>query len=293
MSSDPTAGMPPGIYFLAVQASSPMRGGFPVEVAWVDADGHGESHLVRPAETWMNPPEGQFEWSAASELLHGISLIHLMEHGAAADHVATRVSQTLAQPGVRVFSDDPEMVGQHLARLLSESGIEDHVVQDIAELYRDACLPVLRLAASAEEPERHVAEERLSNLARDIVETAEEAERIRSHVLHRALPEAESLWRTWRAIRDAVAKHVAAANSDTSSTDDEPGSAPAISEGARIGRFVILRDLDGQTHAVSVGSIAAIHDTDEGALLMLPGGKLLHVGRPMVQVLAWLDGRHV
>lgn len=64
-------------------------------------------------------------------------------------------------------------------------------------------------------------------------------------------------------------------------------------EGERVGRFVVLKDIDGQTHAVAAGSVAAICETDAGALLMLPDGKLLHVARPMALVLAWLDGRHV
>ncbi len=63
-------------------------------------------------------------------------------------------------------------------------------------------------------------------------------------------------------------------------------------EGERIGRFVVVKDIDGQTHAVAAGSVAAVCETDAGTLLMLPGGKLLHVARPMALVLAWLDGRH-
>jgi hypothetical protein len=60
----------------------------------------------------------------------------------------------------------------------------------------------------------------------------------------------------------------------------------------RVGRFVVLRDIDGRTHAVAAGAVAAICETDDGALLMLPGGKLVHVPRPLEVVLAWLDGRN-
>lgn len=62
-------------------------------------------------------------------------------------------------------------------------------------------------------------------------------------------------------------------------------------EGTRVGRFVVLRDLEGRTHAVAAGSVAAVCETDEGALLMLPGGRLVHVPQAMETVLGWLDGR--
>ncbi|MBE7189935.1 hypothetical protein [Jatrophihabitans endophyticus] len=58
-----------------------------------------------------------------------------------------------------------------------------------------------------------------------------------------------------------------------------------------MGRFVVLRDLDGRTHAVSAGSVAAICETDDGTLLMLPAGRMIHVPQAMETVLAWLDGR--
>lgn len=65
----------------------------------------------------------------------------------------------------------------------------------------------------------------------------------------------------------------------------------AFSDGERVGRFVVLRDRDGQLHAVSAGSVGAVCETDDGVLLLLPGGRLIHVPRPMPVVLAWLDGR--
>ena len=64
-----------------------------------------------------------------------------------------------------------------------------------------------------------------------------------------------------------------------------------LTEGTRIGRFVVLRDVNGVTHAVAAGSVAAICETDDGALLMLPGGKLVQVPQAVEVVLEWLDGR--
>ena len=62
-------------------------------------------------------------------------------------------------------------------------------------------------------------------------------------------------------------------------------------EGSRIGRFVVLHDVDGTVHAVAAGSVAAICETEDGSVLMLPGGRMLRVSRPLIAVLAWLDGR--
>ena len=64
-----------------------------------------------------------------------------------------------------------------------------------------------------------------------------------------------------------------------------------LSEGERVGRFVVLHDIEGRTHAVAAGAVGAVCETDDGTLLMLPGGRLIHVPRPMATVLAWLDGR--
>ena len=64
-----------------------------------------------------------------------------------------------------------------------------------------------------------------------------------------------------------------------------------LEDGQRIGRFVVLRDLAGQRHAIAAGSVGAVCETDDGSLLLLPGGRLVHVGQPLATVLAWLDGR--
>jgi hypothetical protein len=61
-----------------------------------------------------------------------------------------------------------------------------------------------------------------------------------------------------------------------------------LAEGTRVGRFVILRDLEGRTHAVAAGAVAAVCETDDGALLMLPGGRMVHVPQGLGVVLGWL-----
>ncbi len=78
-----------------------------------------------------------------------------------------------------------------------------------------------------------------------------------------------------------------------SGVDDEVDARAVreLCEGERVGRFVVLRDIEGRVHAVAAGSVGAVCETDDGTMLMLPGARLLHVPQPMAVVLGWLDGR--
>jgi hypothetical protein len=62
------------IYFMDLEASSLMPGGFPIEIAWVDETGHGESYLIRPADVWLDDDRDHPNWSWQSEQVHGIRL---------------------------------------------------------------------------------------------------------------------------------------------------------------------------------------------------------------------------
>ncbi len=64
-----------------------------------------------------------------------------------------------------------------------------------------------------------------------------------------------------------------------------------LQDGTRVGRFVVLRDVEGRTCAVSAGAVGALCETDQGTLMMLLGGRLLEVPWGMGLVLGWLDGR--
>ena len=63
-----------------------------------------------------------------------------------------------------------------------------------------------------------------------------------------------------------------------------------LQEGEQVGRLVVFRNIDGNTHAIAAGSMAAVCQTDDGAMLLLPGGRMVHVLQIMAVVLAWLDG---
>ena len=62
-------------------------------------------------------------------------------------------------------------------------------------------------------------------------------------------------------------------------------------EGERVGKYVVLRDRDGHRHAVSATAVSALCEIEDGTLLLLPGGRLIQLDRPLSVVLAWLDGR--
>jgi hypothetical protein len=59
-------------------------------------------------------------------------------------------------------------------------------------------------------------------------------------------------------------------------------------EGMRIGRFVVIRDIEGNRHAVAASAVAALCETDDGTLLMLPGGRLVQLQQGFEIVLNWL-----
>lgn len=66
-------------------------------------------------------------------------------------------------------------------------------------------------------------------------------------------------------------------------------SSAELADGERVGRFVVLRDIDGTRHAVTATAVSAMCETDGGSLLLLPGGRLLRVEQPLTTVLAWFD----
>jgi hypothetical protein len=65
-----------------------------------------------------------------------------------------------------------------------------------------------------------------------------------------------------------------------------------LTAGTRIGRYLVLRDIDGRRHALSASAVhAACEEEDGDTVLFLPGGRALRVGVPLATVLGWLDGR--
>jgi hypothetical protein len=75
------------IYFLDLEASSLLPGGFPIEIAWVDETGHGESYLICPADVWLDEDKDHPNWSWESEQVHRIRLSTLLVEGIPHDDV--------------------------------------------------------------------------------------------------------------------------------------------------------------------------------------------------------------
>lgn len=55
------------------------------------------------------------------------------------------------------------------------------------------------------------------------------------------------------------------------------------------GRYIVVRDRDGRRTAVLRHIVSAICETEEGgALLLLPGGRIVYLDEDLGTVLAWL-----
>jgi hypothetical protein len=64
-----------------------------------------------------------------------------------------------------------------------------------------------------------------------------------------------------------------------------------VSSGERVGRYVLVRDVEGRLHALALGAVSAICDDGEGgALLLLPGGRLIRIAEPVLAAVGWLSG---
>lgn len=197
------------IYFMDLEASSLLPGGFPIEIAWVDEAGHGEAYLIRPADVWLDEDGDHPNWSWQSEQVHHIGLSTLMSEGVPHDVVARRAVEVLASPAAVVCSDGVQFDGGWLERLFQAADVTSSIrLTDIFEVYGMACRPLLGILAPEGSQERGRSEVRVRTLAQRIVAAAEEAEERRPGVRHRALADAERLWRTWRAIGVAVGRQL-------------------------------------------------------------------------------------
>jgi hypothetical protein len=197
------------IFILDCEATSLGDKSFPIEIAWLDKDGQSELHLIRPADAWLDANSTPRDWDPESERAHGISFAMLLEQGTPFQDVARRVAEILGAPGAEIYSDAADLDGHWVGRLLTAADrLVPVPVQDIRHLYSTACRDLRRLLpVSRTRLER--AEQQIANLAREIVDRAEEVEHVRAGPRHRALPDALRLWRTWKAIEAAVAGHLA------------------------------------------------------------------------------------
>ncbi len=180
-------------YFIDFEASSLSDLSHPIEVAWVDLDGQGESWLISPAPDWT-------DWSSASEAVHNISRQMLKDHGTSYHEVAQRAASILGREATQVYADQPAFDGRWLQVLLASAGLPPIQVRDVAERYGEACRSLLNAATN---------QQMAIDEAFEIVAAAENAEAMLDRTRHRALPDAQGLWWTWRRIQSLVAEKLA------------------------------------------------------------------------------------
>ncbi|SUE63183.1 3'-5' exonuclease [Roseomonas gilardii] len=183
------------IFFIDIEASSLGPDSYPIEIAWVDASGRGESHLIRPASRWK-------DWSEDSASVHRITRPQLRAEGLPVAEVAARAHAVLA--GHEVYSDAAPWDDAWLAKLLEAGGRKRVSILDVAELHARACLPLAERLQRLAGADRVAAAHSVQALAARIIAAAHEDEGRRGGVRHRALPDAESNWRIWRAIQEGV-----------------------------------------------------------------------------------------
>lgn len=61
-----------------------------------------------------------------------------------------------------------------------------------------------------------------------------------------------------------------------------------LEDGCRVGRYVVLRDADGSLYAVTATAVSALCESDDGCLLLIPGGRLIRTSHPLGRMLSWL-----
>jgi hypothetical protein len=180
------------LYFLDCEASSLSSVSYPIEIGWVDENGQGESHLIKPAADWS-------EWSPDSERVHGIRRETLQRQGTPHEQVARRAAAVLAPERALVFADQPAWDGEWLRVLLQAAGIGGQIsVLNAIQLYRQACRPLLQLSQGEKT-------DAILDLAQQIVTDSQNAERQRQRARHRALPDAEGLRWVWKDVQERVA----------------------------------------------------------------------------------------
>lgn len=196
-SRGPTDGPPvTRIAFLDFEASSLARTSYPIEVAWVFADGPSESYLIRPAPGWT-------DWSPEAERVHGLERARLIREGVAHDWVALHMLTTLRD--VALYASAPSWDGQWLSRLLRASGLPRHALRLRAtrEAQRSAILDVLAHGGIPLPSRDGIAGKLLADLRRDA--QADPAPD------HRALSDARRECRRWERARSLAEATIRAA----------------------------------------------------------------------------------
>lgn len=106
--------------FLDFEASSLGKNSYPIEIAWVFETGEGESHLIRPAPTWL-------DWDGEAEAIHHISREALEERGEPHQQVAERMVEVLS--GHDLYASAPSWDGKWMSVLLRAAALPRHALR--------------------------------------------------------------------------------------------------------------------------------------------------------------------
>jgi hypothetical protein len=173
--------------FLDFEASSLSKQSYPIEVAWVFADGRSESWLIRPAPDWQ-------DWDERAEAIHQIPRHTLLRDGAPHDLVARRMVEALS--GHELFASAPSWDGKWLSVLLRAAGLGRGALQlrKSGDALRELAVDILQGLVPPAKLEEIVAD--LLILTRVRCRAEQPA--------HRALADAEQERRCWLAIETAA-----------------------------------------------------------------------------------------
>ena len=182
--------------FVDCEASSLNDDSFPIEIAWVDQTGRGESHLICPPAYWR-------DWSAQAEQLHCISYAMLQARGEPVTMVADRVIEVCK--GQTLVSDNPTWDEQWIGRLLATVAhdplpfvsLDSIMMKEIQRLQQSN-------TALFDTPEYHRQARQLLDDGQTIVGAAVYNAVSQAGRRHRALPDAETLYRSWRLTKDQI-----------------------------------------------------------------------------------------
>ncbi len=190
-----------GIIFLAIAAAPVPLEHLPVEIAWVDRAGNGESHLIKPPQAWLLRFREQ-KWQNAPGY-PAASLQQLQDEGEDLDRVAARARIILLTPDSQNYAE-----GETAKRLGSLLGQARHAwmipIQGIEKAYADACLPLMPRVSSRNKPGLAAMVADYQRNAHTVVDRCRSVEPACPSGDRSALADAKRLWRTWRAISEEV-----------------------------------------------------------------------------------------
>ena len=175
------------LVFLDFEASSLAKRSYPIEVAWVFADGRSESHLIAPASDWT-------DWDAEAEAIHRIDRGTLLLDGTPYQTVAYRMMDALA--GHDLLASAPSWDGKWLSALLRAAGLPRHSLRlrRTDDALRECAASLLTSAL----PDTELTD------AVDSILAQHGGRATGATPAHRALPDAEAERARWLAVCDAA-----------------------------------------------------------------------------------------